>query len=488
MIENIDIKNKSVEWKRINMRNVAHLMGVEFIHDLYNRHEPKINSIRFRHTITIWKDGIVNSYAPIHEWNRLGEVLGSQYYSLDLLLIESTKTLYQRKREYFHAFIKKLQQTRLSELSNEELASLLIHFQSIVLGELYVLNFVQIEHGLNIAIRKIIREIELDEEKAEDLFVRLIQTEELSASQKEKIELYKISRKWKKLRKFSIFNEQKARADVERHHEKHKYLYSAYGEDPAEFEVFWSNFQKYFSDQAKPPKRIIFQRLLSKESKSLLRKLNNKKLNVLVPLLVKGGLFRDTNKALLGRSVKYRFEILNEIVRKNLESRDNLDFYLLSEIVDLLRHSKKIDEKEIASRKENGIVFIRFEDFKIHTTDMLPIQIEQQRTSQKILRGQCASPGTCTGECRIVLTKEDGNKVRQGDIMIAIGTDFDLIEAMYRSAAVVTEEGSILSHASVVCREIGKPCCIGVKNATKILADGQVIKVDAGKGIIFILK
>lgn len=106
MIENIDIKNKSVEWKRINMRNVAHLMGVEFIHDLYNRHEPKINSIRFRHTITIWKDGIVNSYAPIHEWNRLGEVLGSQYYSLDLLLIESTKTLYQRKREYFHAFIK----------------------------------------------------------------------------------------------------------------------------------------------------------------------------------------------------------------------------------------------------------------------------------------------------------------------------------------------------------------------------------------------
>jgi len=470
------------------MRNVAHLMGVEFIHDLYNRHEPKINSIRFRHTITVWKDGIVNSYAPVHEWNKLGEILGGQYYSLDPLLIESTKNLYQRKREYFRAFIKKLRQTKLSELSNKELASLLIHFQSIVLGELYVLNFVQIEHGLNIAIKKIISEIKSGKEKVENIFVRLIQTEEPSASQKEKLELYKIARKWKSLKKFSIFNEKKAKADVERHYEKHKYLYSAYGENPAEFKVFWSGFQKFFSCQAKPPKRIIFPRLLSKESRNLLRGLNDRKLNALVPLLVKGGLFRDANKALLGQSVKYRFKILDEIARRNLESRDNLNFYLLAEITDLLRQSKKVDGREIISRKAHGVVFMRFEDFKIRTADVLPMQTEQQRTSQKIFQGQCASPGVCIGKCKIVLTKEDGNKVRQGDIMIAIGTDFDLIEAMYRSAAVVTEEGGILSHASVVCREIGKPCCIGVKNATKIFTDGQVVKIDATNGKILILE
>ncbi len=59
MMENCHFSPNAVEWKRINMRNVVHLMGVEFIHDLYNRHEPKINSIRFRHTVTIWKDGIV---------------------------------------------------------------------------------------------------------------------------------------------------------------------------------------------------------------------------------------------------------------------------------------------------------------------------------------------------------------------------------------------------------------------------------------------
>lgn len=217
-----------------------------------------------------------------------------------------------------------------------------------------------------------------------------------------------------------------------------------------------------------------------------MRKLNSKKLNALVPLLVRGGLFRDTNKALLGQSVKYRFEILDEIARRNLDSRDNLNFYLLAEITDLLRYSKKLDEKEIASRKTNGVVFTRFEDFKIHTADVLPV-LEKQ-SPQKILRGQCASQGVCVGECKIVMTKEDSDKVLQGDIMIAIGTDFDLIEAMYRSAAVVTEEGGVLSHASVVCREIGKPCCISVKDATKILKDGQKVKVDATRGEVVMLQ
>lgn len=485
MIENKNIITISVEWKRINMRNVAHLMGVEFIHDLYNRHEPKINSIRFRHTITIWKDGIVNSYAPVYEWERLGKILGDQYYSLDPLLVNSTKAIYQRKREYFHTFMKILQKTKLSSLSNNELASLLVRFQSIVLGELYVLNFVQVEHGLNIAIRKIINELEPNKDRAEKLFVALIQTQEPSSSQKEKQALCKIAKKWRWLKKISLYNKQKARMDIERHCEKYKYLYSAYGENPADLDSFWSTFKKYIACKIQPPKQTLFKRLLSPESEKLLQKFHSKKLDTLIPLLVKGGLFRDTNKALLGQSVKYRFEILDEIASRNLESRDNLNFYLLAEIVDLLCYSKKLDEKEIGLRKINGVVFTRFEDFKIYTDKLFPAL--NQQVERGLLRGQCASQGVCAGECKIVLMKKDGNKIKQGDIMVAVGTDFDLIEAMYRSAAVITEEGGILSHASVVCREIGKPCCIGVKNATKILKDGQKIEVNATKGEILML-
>jgi len=485
MIDNKIINNTSVKWKRINMRNVEHLMGVEFMHDLYNRHEPKINSIRFRHTTTIWKDGIVNSYAPIHEWEKLGKLFGHQYYSLNPIIIEETKSLYRFKRKNFHRLIRQLQKTDLTSLDNNAILPLLINFQSIVLGELYVVNFVQIEHGLNAAIQQVINEITYNKLEAENLFIALIQTEKPTASQKEREKFCSIAKKWKLLKRVSLYNADKVKRDVRKHYEQYSYLYSAYGESPRSFEDFWSTFQGYLENKKSLPKKTIFPKLLSEKSAKTLKKLGNKKLSVLIPMLVQGGVFRDTNKALLGLSVKYRFLILDEITRRNLESRQNLDFYLLSEIADLLLDSQKISKEEIESRKNKGVVLTRSEDFQICTEESLP-STEEVENNQNILRGQCASRGVCTGKCKIVFTKKDAHKVEQGDIMIAIGTDFDLMGAMYRSAAIITEEGGILSHASVVCREIDKPCCIGVKNATKILKDGQLIKVDASKGEVYL--
>jgi|SRR3989344_1748066 len=485
MLDAQNIENNSKEWKRINMRNVDHLLAVEFIHDLYNRHEPKINSIRFRHTVSIWKDGIVNSYAPLQEWNRLGELLGYQYYSLNPIVIGHTKNLYRRKREHFHAFMNYIKSIDLASLPNNDLASLLINFQSLVLGELYVLNFVQVEHGLNTATKQIINDIISDAQKTEGIFSTLIQTEIPTASQNERSKLYSIAKKWKLFKKLSLYNEDKAKKEVLRHCEKYQYLYSAYGETPRNCEDFWSTFKDYLENKQILPPKIIFPTLLNKEAAKNLKELKNKKLNVLVPLLVEGGIFRDTNKALLGQSIKYRFLMLDEIARRNIEKRDNLNFYLLSEITTLLKNGKKLDEMTIELRKTKGVVLTRYEDFKIYEDGILPMEKSEEK--KNILKGFCASPGIVKGRCRIVLTKKDADKVGVGDVMIAIGTDFDLIEAMYRSVAVITEEGGILSHASVVCRELKKPCCIGVKDATKFLQDNQTIELNATKGEITII-
>ncbi len=485
MIDNKNVSTTSGQWERINMRNVAHLIGVEFIHDLYNRHEPKINSIRFRHTVTIWKDGIVNSYAPAHEWRRLEELLGHQYYRLDPLIINQTKLLYRRRREHFHAFIKTLHATNFTKLSDADLFSVLTNFQSLVLGELYVLNFVQVEYALNKTIKKILHELVPNEQKVEEIFMRLIQTETPTESQREKQALYKIAGKWRLRKKISLYDERRARKDVESHFEKYQYLYSAYGETPKHFDSFWTTFEEYLSQKTPPPIQKNTSRLLTRESRKTLRELKDTRLDTLIPLLVTGGIFRDTNKALLGQSMRYRFAILNEIARRGLETRGALDFYLLAEIADLLRQGKRLDPQEVLARKEKGVVFTRFEDFQVYDKNILPI-VPPSNTS-RMLQGQCASRGSCTGECKIVLTKKDAHKVKPGDIMVAIGTDFDLIEAMYRSAAVITEEGGILSHASVVCREINKPCCMSVKQATKILKDGQRVRVEATRGEIFLL-
>ena len=55
---------------------------------------------------------------------------------------------------------------------------------------------------------------------------------------------------------------------------------------------------------------------------------------------------------------------------------------------------------------------------------------------------------------------------------------------MKRTAAFVTDAGGITSHAAIVSRELGKPCVIGTKIATKVLKDGDEVEVDAEKGVV----
>ncbi len=483
MLENYQDFYHSSDWKRINMRNVNHLLGAEFIHDLYNRYDPKINAYRFRHTVTVWKDGILNSYAPLHEWERLGELVSEQFYNLDTITLKGVHDLYGRKREAYHHFIEYLKNQRLVSLSDTELALLLTNFQSLILGELYVLNFVQVEHGLNIAIQRILKEIIPSEELKKETFTRLVNTEIPTESQKERQSFNKITTKWRFLKNLSLYSEKSAKKDILKHALKYQYLYSAYGESPKTVEQFWKEFQNQDILPSNPQRKIL-PKLLSSESRRTLRKLNNKKLDILIPLLVEGGIFRDRNKALLGQSMKYRFNILDEIARRKFELRENLDFYLLIEIIDLIQNSKKVPENEIEKRKLNGIILSREESLKIFSE--IPFKKADPDTNLTQLNGLCASKGASTGTCRIILTKADALKVNNGDIMVAIGTDFDLIEAMYRASAVITEEGGILSHAAVVCRELEKPCCIGVKNATSLLKDGSLITVQATNGLIIL--
>ena len=118
-------------------------------------------------------------------------------------------------------------------------------------------------------------------------------------------------------------------------------------------------------------------------------------------------------------------------------------------------------------------------DFKLPVKDV-------QQEIVKDLHGRCACSGLVKGIAKIVLNKKDGAKVKKGDIMVAVGTDFDLLDAIHRSTGVITEEGGLLSHASVVCREMKKACLIGVKDATNAIKDGDLIILDSKKGKVTI--
>ncbi|MBI5635348.1 hypothetical protein HY993_00100, partial [Candidatus Micrarchaeota archaeon] len=109
-------------------------------------------------------------------------------------------------------------------------------------------------------------------------------------------------------------------------------------------------------------------------------------------------------------------------------------------------------------------------------------EIEGENASK--LRGTPACAGKAKGVVKVINSVADAHKMRKGDILVSVATSPDLLSAMRLASAIVTSEGGITCHAAIVSRELKIPCIVGVKNAGKILKDGEAVKVDAFKGII----
>lgn len=82
----------------------------------------------------------------------------------------------------------------------------------------------------------------------------------------------------------------------------------------------------------------------------------------------------------------------------------------------------------------------------------------------------------------------DLGKVKAGDIIVAVTIHPDYVPAMQKAAAIITDEGGITSHAAIVARELGLPCIVGTKSATKSLKDGDMVEIDATAGLVRKLK
>lgn len=98
------------------------------------------------------------------------------------------------------------------------------------------------------------------------------------------------------------------------------------------------------------------------------------------------------------------------------------------------------------------------------------------------VRGSCACPGQAVGIVKIVNTVEEASKVNAGDVLVSYATNPELVSAMRKASAIVTDMGGLTCHAAIVARELDKPCVIGTKHATRVFKDGERVKVDADNG------
>ncbi len=102
-----------------------------------------------------------------------------------------------------------------------------------------------------------------------------------------------------------------------------------------------------------------------------------------------------------------------------------------------------------------------------------------------ILKGLGASPGVGAGKVVIILDVNDIDKVKEGDILVTTMTNPDMVPAMKRASAIITDEGGRTCHAAIVGRELGIPTVVGTKEATKKLEDGMLVTVDGTRGVVY---
>lgn len=105
-----------------------------------------------------------------------------------------------------------------------------------------------------------------------------------------------------------------------------------------------------------------------------------------------------------------------------------------------------------------------------------------------IVKGKIAYHGLAKGKVRIILLKDKIGTIQKGEVLVTVMTTPDFLLAIKKAAAFITDEGGITSHAAIVAREMKKPCIIGTKIATQVLHDGDLVEVDAEKGVVRILK
>lgn len=74
--------------------------------------------------------------------------------------------------------------------------------------------------------------------------------------------------------------------------------------------------------------------------------------------------------------------------------------------------------------------------------------------------------------------------MEDGQILVSVATDPSLEPAMSRAAGIVTDMGGITCHAAIVSRELGIPCVVGTRFASKVLKDGDLVEVDASFGVV----
>ncbi len=194
-------------------------------------------------------------------------------------------------------------------------------------------------------------------------------------------------------------------------------------------------------------------------------------------------------KELLVQS-QYKARVLLDEIAKRLRTSYDIIRNMLPQEIEKHLLGKPLQEAtykgrfvEVTMRNEEDRVTIEDD---AHVIAAIKKSINKKEQFSGILKGQCAYPGAAKGMVKVIDRKEEMPKFNKGDILVSHTTTPDLMPVIEKAAAIVTDVGGLTCHAAIVSREMKKPCVLGTKIATKVLRDGDLVEVDASKGLVML--
>lgn len=211
----------------------------------------------------------------------------------------------------------------------------------------------------------------------------------------------------------------------------------------------------------------------------------------------------DTNTYTLCLA-NYFVQFINAMQEVYQISKIDIQSYKLDELIELLKTGKKIDKEIIQRRKEGYLQIHSHDKFEEYEGSEAREKIKELLKVRKRTHEQSKSlNGTVTsfpdknkkiiiGKVFVMASNYNADKqlksFNKGDVLVTTQTHPALVSAMKKAGAIITDEGGLTCHAAIVSRELGIPCIIGTKIATKILKNKDKIEMNMDKGIVKILK
>jgi len=163
-------------------------------------------------------------------------------------------------------------------------------------------------------------------------------------------------------------------------------------------------------------------------------------------------------------------------------------FYLYFDELREAVRTNRLDYPVIESRKENYARYEKLTPPRVLTSEgyVPPSSFSTGTLPEGAISGIPVSAGIAEGRARVVLSVEEA-KLEEGDILVTRFTDPSWTPLFVTVTGLVTEVGGFTTHGAVITREYGLPGVVGVENATKLIKDGQRIRVNGSEGYVEIL-